>query len=122
MIKKRWLKITLAAILFIAIASAGTVIEKFERDRFVVETVTDKAEIDGAQANVSGVRADGRININTAPAEELIMLDGIGEKLAERIIEYRTENGSFDVIEELALVKGISSKTVDRIRDKICVD
>lgn len=122
MIKKRWLKIALAVIVFVAIASAGTVIEKFERDRFVVETVTDKAEIDGAQANSSGVRADGRININTAPAEELVMLDGIGEKLAQRIIDYRTENGSFSVIEELALVKGISSKTVDRIRDKICVD
>lgn len=121
MITKKWLKIALAVILFIVIGGAGTVIEKFERDRFIVETVTDKAEVNQAVASESGITADGRININTAPAEELVMLDGIGEKLAQRIIDYRTENGNFEVVEELSLVSGISSKTVENIRDKICV-
>lgn len=122
MIKKRWLKIVLAVLVFFAVGTAGTVIEKFERDRFVVETVTDKAEIENAAADISGIREDGRININTAPADELVMLDGIGEKIAERIIEYRTEHGDFEVVEELTLVSGISEKTLERIKDKICVE
>lgn len=121
MITKKWLKIALAVFVFLAVGTAGTVMEKFERDRFIVETVTDKAEIDGVLADVSGIGEDGRININTAPADELVMLDGIGEKIAQRIIDYRTENGDFDVIEELSLVSGISDKTIERIRDKICV-
>lgn len=121
MITKKWLKIALAVFVFLAVGTAGTVMEKFERDRFVVETVTDKAEIEDALADVSGIGEDGRININTAPKDELVMLDGIGEKIAQRIIDYRTEHGDFAVIEELSLVSGISDKTIERIRDKICV-
>lgn len=121
MIKKKWLKIALAVFVFLAVGTAGTFIEHFEQDRFVIETVTDKAEVENASADVSGVTEDGRININAAPADELIMLDGIGEKLAQRIIDYRTEHGDFGVIEEIALVSGISDKTVERLRDKICV-
>lgn len=121
MIKKKWLKIALAVFVFIAVGTAGTFIERFEQDRFVIETVTDKAEVENVSADVSGITEDGRININAAPADELIMLDGIGEKLAQRIIDYRSEHGDFGVIEELALVSGISDKTVERLRDKICV-
>lgn len=122
MIKKKWLKIALAVFVFVAAGLSGTVIEKFERDRFVVETVTDKAEINSAQADVSGVRADGKININTARKEELVRLSGIGEKIAQRIIDYRDEHGEFTAVEELMLVKGIGSNTLDEIRDKICVE
>ena len=122
MIRKKWLKIALAVFVFLAVGTAGTFIEKFVRDRFVVETVTDKAEIDDASAGVSGVREDGRININTAPSEELVMLDGIGEKIAKRIIDYRTEHGDFATVEELMLVSGISEKTLETIRDKICAE
>lgn len=120
MIKKKSLKIILAVILFVLIGSFGMVLEKFERDSFVVETVTQDESVSSAAE--SGITEDGRININTAPKEELVLLDGIGEKLAERIIKYRTENGDFSVIEELSLVSGISEKTVENIRDKICAE
>ena len=61
------------------------------------------------------------IDINTASSEELISLDGIGSSLASRIIEYRTENGSFKNINELCNVSGIGELTFKKIKDYIKV-
>ena len=55
--------------------------------------------------------ADGVVNINTADAGELTYLPRIGPALAERIIEYREENGDFEKPEDLMLVRGIGEKT-----------
>lgn len=65
---------------------------------------------------------DGKININTADAELLMELDGIGEKTAQKIIDYREANGDFQNIEELILVNGIGEKKMAALRDKICVE
>lgn len=62
-----------------------------------------------------------KININTADAEELTALPGIGEKISERIIEYRTENGRFYSIEEIMEVSGIGEAKFEAIKDMICV-
>ncbi len=61
------------------------------------------------------------ININTASAEELETLNGIGETKAAAIIQYRTENGGFRSIEEICRVKGIGDATFNKIRDKITI-
>ncbi|MBI3261395.1 helix-hairpin-helix domain-containing protein [Candidatus Berkelbacteria bacterium] len=63
----------------------------------------------------------GKININSASASELESLPSIGPKLAERIIEYRTANGSFKSIEEIINVKGIGDKTFEKFRDQITI-
>ena len=55
------------------------------------------------------------VDINTADAEALTTLDGIGEALAQRIIDYRTEHGGFETVEELCEVKGISEKNARSI-------
>lgn len=62
------------------------------------------------------------IDINTASAEELMLLDGIGEVLAERIIAYRTANSSFRNIEELINVEGIGMATLEKIRAYVYVE
>lgn len=61
-----------------------------------------------------------KVNINTAPAEELRTLDGIGEKSAAAIVAYRRQNPPFQTAEDLLAVKGIGPKTLDKIRDYIC--
>ena len=63
----------------------------------------------------------GKININTASASELESLPRIGPKVAERIIEYRTQNGNFKRIEDIMKVRGIGEKVFDEIKDLITV-
>lgn len=57
---------------------------------------------------VEEVRPDpSPLNLNTAGAEELTALPGIGEELAARIVRYREENGPFGTVEDLTKVSGI---------------
>ena len=62
-----------------------------------------------------------KININEAPAGELVKLYGIGEAKAAAIIRYRNENGGFKSVDELINVSGIGEKTLAKIRDYVTV-
>ena len=59
------------------------------------------------------------VNINTADAERLATLKGIGPALAQRIIEYREQNGAFKTIDEIKNVRGIADKKFAAFKDKI---
>jgi competence protein ComEA len=61
------------------------------------------------------------VNLNTATASQIATLPGIGEKAAERIIEYREKNGGFKKIEELMNVKGIGEKSFLKLKPLITV-
>ncbi len=61
------------------------------------------------------------VNINTADAERLATLKGIGPALAQRIIDYREQNGAFKSIDEIKNVRGIGQKKFDAFKDKITV-
>jgi len=63
----------------------------------------------------------GLININTADQSEIESLPGIGPALAERIIQYREENGLYRVPEDIKNVSGIGEKRYEEIKDKITV-
>jgi competence protein ComEA len=63
-----------------------------------------------------------KININTASAETLMQLPGIGQAYAKRIIEYREAQGPFSHIEELKNVKGIGDKLFEQNKDRITVE
>jgi competence protein ComEA len=61
------------------------------------------------------------ININTASAAELDSLPGIGPTTAQKIIDYRTQNGPFVSTEDIINVSGIGPGTYERIKDLITV-
>ncbi len=62
-----------------------------------------------------------KININTATLVELQELPRIGEKVAQRIIDFRKENGKFKSTTDLLKIKGIGEKIFDLIKDRITV-
>ena len=78
-------------------------------------------------ALVAGASPDGepgapgvpKLSLGTATVDQLDELDGIGPTLAERIVEYRTENGGFRSIEELREVEGIGEKRFESLREAV---
>jgi len=73
-----------------------------------------------SESQQSGTQAV--ININTADASQLQTLPGIGETLANRIIEYRNANGPFTNTLQLKLVEGIGDGKMEEIIQLICVE
>ncbi len=89
---------------------------------------TIPAPIAGSQASAGAIAptpapaaTPGLININTATVEELDSLPGIGPAIAQRIIDYRTENGPFAQTEDIMNVSGIGPATFEKIKDLITV-
>ncbi len=64
---------------------------------------------------------DGKIDINSANTTQLRLIPGIGETIAQRIIDYRTENGNFTTVEELLNVSGIGEKKLEQMKPYIKV-
>ena len=87
-----------------------------------VHIPTKEIFLQATQQNpISSANAGDKININTADAERLATLKGIGPALAQRIIEYREQNGAFKSIDELKNVRGIGQKKFDVFKDKITI-
>lgn len=74
-----------------------------------------------AASSESGVDASGKINVNTADATQLETLSGIGEVLAQAIIDHRDDNGPFTSVDQLMDVSGIGEATLGEIRDQVTV-
>lgn len=62
-----------------------------------------------------------KISINSSSLEELCLLPGIGESTAQKIIDYRNENGFFQKIEDIKNIKGIGNSKFEKLKDYICL-
>lgn len=73
---------------------------------------------------VGGTTAPGGgtlVNVNTASASELEALPGVGEVIAQRIVDHRTANGPFASIDELLEVSGIGEATLEAMRELVTI-
>jgi len=86
------------------------------------EAVVTLPDQTGTSGEVAGQSASGDlININTATAEELDTLPGIGPSTAQKILDYRDENGPFAAIEDIMRVSGIGEAKFNKIKDLITI-
>ena len=75
-----------------------------------VVTTTVSTTLSAAPAATTTMAFNGVLNLNTASKEELMMIDGIGELTATKIVEYRDEIGGFTSLEQLMDIEGIGEK------------
>ena len=83
----------------------------FEIRKGAVAVPSDTARTDPLQE-----ASHAPIDLNRASVQDLQRLPGIGPKVARRIVDYREQHGPFGRLEEIAAVRGIGVKTVDRLR------
>lgn len=72
-------------------------------------------------ANLPSGRQEEKIQINVASKEQLEKITGIGPRKAENILKYREEHGPFQKMEDLLEVDGIGEKSLEKIKDKIII-
>lgn len=73
----------------------------------------------GSAAGTGAAAPGGHVSINSASAEQLTALSGIGPALAQRIIEWREAHGRFESVDQLLEVSGIGAKTLEKFRDSV---
>lgn len=103
--------LVLTALFLLSVGTVYLLTPRTVQGDYTVEALTpiEKADAD-------------KVNINTADADELETLPGIGPVLARRIIDWRTANGSFTCPEDLLQVSGIGQTTLDGLRDRIITE
>ena len=89
----------------------------------ISQYITEKSGNNDTEENTTSNsnKEDKKVNINTANQSELDQLPGIGPSIAQKIIEYREENGNFKNIQELQNVKGIGNAKYVEIKDNVTV-
>lgn len=114
----------LAAAAVLLAAAAGVRLFAAGSESAVRISPADRSEsVWSAAPAEESARPDGvDIDINSADAETLALLPGIGDTLAARIVRYREENGAFKKISDIMSVDGIGQATFDKIKDYITAE
>jgi comEA protein len=107
------------AVLVVTLA-IGIIADVFYRQQAGVSV---SRRVSDCQAASTRDRCGGfrRLDLNSASAEELEILPGIGPKRAAAIVEHRERYGRFEDLRRLTEVKGIGDKTLERIAPYVCV-
>lgn len=77
--------------------------------------------VDGPLGPASATGAEGPVDLNTAGLAELDTLPGVGPVLAQRILDWRSQNGRFSTVDELGEVSGIGEKVLENLRPLVRV-
>jgi competence protein ComEA len=85
------------------------------------QILVPRRQASGSVGSVDSGATPSKVNINAASATELEALPGVGEVIAQRIVDYRTANGPFGSVDDLLDVSGIGEVTLENIRDLVTV-
>ena len=88
----------------------------------IKQKVLELSETETYQKKDLSSLSEKSINLNTAGVQELVMLPGIGEKTAEKIILLRAERGKFKKLEEIMDVKGIGEAKFNKIKKFLYIE
>ncbi|MGP1597393.1 helix-hairpin-helix domain-containing protein [Peptoanaerobacter stomatis] len=91
-----------------------------DEDHYVIPKIGENLQFNTSSNNKS-LQNNNLVNINTADKTILISLPSIGEKTAEKIIQYRETNGNFKSIDDIKNINGIGEKKFEQIKDLITV-
>ena len=116
--KKHELLLVCIALSIIIVSMLYSVIDLSKYDSFYLNEQTKRSYMTYPPTTAEYIQS---VNINTADADELMQLDDIGEKKAQAIIEYRTNNGKFNSPEEITEVYGIGIETYQKNINRITV-
>ncbi len=89
----------------------------YQKNRLIVVAVLTALTLNATLA-IAGY-SQGVVNINSANAEQLTLLPRVGEVVAQRIVDFREENGEFKSFEDMLLVRGIGEKSFELIKPYI---
>ena len=118
--KKAELVSAVLALLFIA--AAAFVCFAGQSEGIVTQYPATRAQLESGSGDVDELMPGETVDINSADAGRLMLLPGIGEAIADRVIEYRRENGPFASPEDIMRVSGIGEAKFAAIEEYIRTD
>ncbi|WP_373844576.1 helix-hairpin-helix domain-containing protein [Clostridium sp.] len=92
-----------------------------DEDYVYVDKKLDNEHVQQQNGEQVKISENAKININTANKEELKTIPGVGDVTAQKIMDYREQNGGFSSVEDLKNIDRIGDKTLEKIRDKVDV-
>ena len=118
---KKGYQVILAITLGFLFLVAGIFVGRFTKRGTLSVESSQISTTDPDSNSTSDALSTGKINVNKADVDELTLLPGIGETLAQRIVAYRTMNGDFQAIEDLMNVEGIGEVKFSQISNYITI-